>query len=152
MEIHKQHYISSAVFLWCNIGVLFIAGFMFARVCQAVLVPLQADVLWWADGLSIPLMESGSTWVCRDTGLHDPVTPSRPIFLILKSDFKEQDTVQEVSYFISYNYSSRHPARHVQTGHATLGKVHVRYIYWTKRWRKLYCIYIQTVWVSVYVE
>lgn len=45
MKAHKQHYISSAVFLWCNIAMLFIAGFMFAKVCQAQLVPLQADML-----------------------------------------------------------------------------------------------------------
>jgi len=95
-------------------------------------------------------LKSGSRWDCWDTGVHDPVTAYRPIFLVLKSHFKEQDTVREVSCLISYNYSFRHPARHVQTGYAALGKVHVCYIYWTKWWRKLYCIYIQTMWVSEY--
>lgn len=36
--------------------------------------------------------------------------------------------VGKVSYFMSCN-SCRHTARHVQTGDATLGKVHVCYIY-----------------------
>lgn len=48
MQAHKQCSISSAVFLWCDIMVIFIAGFIFTGVCQAVLAPLQAHVLRWS--------------------------------------------------------------------------------------------------------
>lgn len=45
MQAHKHRRISSAVFLWCNIVVIFIAGFIFTGVRQAALALLQAHLL-----------------------------------------------------------------------------------------------------------
>lgn len=58
--------------------------------------------------------------------------------------------VRKVLHLISSNYSSRYSACNVQAGYEALGKVHLCHLHWTKRWRKLYCVYIQTMWVSVY--
>lgn len=91
MQAHKQSCISSAVFLWCNIVVIFIARFITTGVCQAALAPLQAHKLWWTDGLSIPLAGIlPYMGLLGHTGLHDSPAASRPIFLVLITTRKLQ--------------------------------------------------------------
>lgn len=101
---------------------------MFAGVFQAVAFSLQADMLRQTDCLNIPLFGGWQYMGLLGHTAYDLVTPSRLIFLILKSGFKEQEAVRKVSHFMSC-HSFRYPACHVQTGYEALGEVHVRYIY-----------------------
>lgn len=150
MQAHKQRCISSAVFLWCDIVVIFIAGFIFTGVCQAVLAPLQAHMLWQTDGLSIPLAGIlPYMGLLGHIGLHNSLTASRPILLVLIVRRKLQ--LGRICGFMGYACCCRHAARHVQAGHAALGEVHLRHLHRAQRRGELHCLHLQTLWVSVHL-
>lgn len=150
MQAHKQRCISPAVFLWCDIMVIFIAGFIFTGVCQAVLAPLQSHVLWRTDGLSIPLAGIlPYMGLLGHIGLHNSLSTSRPVFLVLVVRRKLQSG--RICGFTWCDGCCRHTARHVQAGDAALGEVHLRHLHRAQRRGELHCLHLQTLWVSLHL-
>lgn len=121
----------------------------FTGECQAALAPLQAHMVWQTDGLSIPLAGIlPYMGLLGHTGLHDSLTASRPVFLVLVVRRKLQ--LGRICGFMGYNCCCRHAAGHVQAGHEALGEVHLRHLHRAQRWGELHRLHLQTLWVSVH--